>query len=97
MKMWMTTAEVRVQPGDMPSGDVLGFMKVAMWACSEADFIGQVHAYLTKYRWELLSYENTTVVDPDMDYEDEVNDVIDTIGQDESCVGLGTYYSYKPE
>jgi hypothetical protein len=37
--IWITNAEVRVEPGDMPSGDVLGFMKITMWASSEAEFL----------------------------------------------------------
>ncbi len=93
----MVTAEVRVEPGDMPSGDVLGFMKIAMWASSEPEFLDKVRAYLAKYQWELMSFEKTTAIDPDRDYGDEVNQVIDEIRENENHVGLGTYYSYKPD
>jgi hypothetical protein len=94
--IWITTAEVRVQPGDMPSGDVLGFMRITMWASSEAEFLAKVRGYLEKYKWELLSVEATASVDPGRDYGDEVNEIIDEISGNEDFVGLGTYYSYKP-
>ena len=93
--IWTTTAEVGVEPGDMPSGDTLGFMKVAMWASSQDDFVKKLEAYLTKYRWKLLSMENTVVHDPSVDYGDELNQMIDEVLRDRNAVRLGTYYSYK--
>lgn len=92
----MTTAEVQVEPGDMSSGDTLGFMRVTMWASSGEDFLRKLEAYLAQYRWKLLSTEKTQVVDPSSDYGEEVNQMIDETLQDRSAVRLGTYYSYKP-
>lgn len=94
--IWTTTAEVGVEPGDMPSGDTLGFMKVAMWASSQDDFVKKLEAYLTKYKWKLLSVENTVVHDPSEDYGEELNQMIDEVLRDRNAVRLGTYYSYKP-
>jgi hypothetical protein len=94
-KVWITTAEVRVEPGDMPSGDTLGFMRVTMWASSVEDFTHKLKAYLIKYKWELLSMEKTEEVDPSLDYGDEINRMIDETLQDQNAVRLGTYYSYK--
>jgi hypothetical protein len=95
--VWITTAEVQVEPGDMPSGDTLGFMRITMWASSEKDFVQKLRAYLAQYEWKLLSMENTAVVDPLADYGDEVNQMIDETLQDHNAVRLGTYYSYKPD
>src|SRR4029077_1195880 len=69
--LWITTAEVAVQPGDMPSGDTLGFMRITMWASSKEDFVHKLKEYLAKYQWNLISMENTEVVDPSRDYGDE--------------------------
>jgi hypothetical protein len=95
--IWITNAEVRVQPGDMPSGDTLGFMKITMWAASRQDFEERVSAYFKKYQWDLLSADHSFQVDPDADYGDEVNQMIDETAENENFVRLGTYYSYKPE
>jgi len=38
-RVWITTAEVKVEPGDMPLGDTLGFMRVTMWASSQEEFV----------------------------------------------------------
>ena len=94
-KLWMTTAEVAVEPGDMPSGCTLGFMKILMWASSHETFTQKLKEYLGKYQWSLLSIENTEVVDPSEDYGDEANQMIDEMLQDRNAVRLGTYYSYK--
>src|SRR5689334_10202334 len=95
--VWMTTAEVAVEPGDVPSGDILGFMKITMWASSQEDFIRKLEAYLAKYKWKLLSTENTSVVDPSKDYGEEVNQMIGETLRDHNAIRLGTYYSYKPD
>jgi len=95
-KIWITTAEVQVEPGDMPSGDTLGFMRVTMWASSREDFLQKLEAYLAKYKWKLLSTDKTEVTDPSSDYGDEVNQMIDETLKNRNAVRLGTYYSYKP-
>lgn len=76
---------------------MLGFMNISAWAETEGAFIERVRAYLANYDWELLSHENVRTVDPDRDYGDEANALIDQIRGNEEYVGLGTYYSYKPD
>jgi hypothetical protein len=93
--VWITTAEVQVEPGDMPSGDTFGFMKITMWASSHENFMQKLEAYLAKYSWKLLSAERTEPVDPSRDYGDEVNQMIDETLEDHNAVRLGTYYSYR--
>jgi hypothetical protein len=95
-KVWITTAEVQVESGDMPSGDTLGFMRITMWASSQEDFLQKLEAYLAKYKWKLLSTEKTEMADTSSDYGDEVNQMIDETLKDRNAVRLGTYYSYKP-
>jgi hypothetical protein len=94
-RVWITTAEVKVQPGDMSSGDCLGFMKIIMWAASQEDFVRKLETYLARYQWVLLSVEDTSVVDSSRDYGDEVNQMIEEALQDHNAIRLGTYYSYK--
>lgn len=95
-KVWITTAEVKVEPGDMPSGDTLGFMRVTMWASSNEDFLQKLNAYFAKYKWKLISTDNTAEADPSSDYDDETNQMIDETLQDPNAIRLGTYYSYRP-
>jgi hypothetical protein len=95
-QVWITTAEIQVEPGDMSSGDTLGFMRITMWASSPEGFLRKLEAYLAKYKRKLLSTDKTEVVDPSLDYGDEVNRMIDETQKDRNAVRLGTYYSYKP-
>ena len=96
-KVWITTAEIEVEPGDMPSGDTLGFMRITMWASSHEEFCQKLKAYLARYSWKLLSMEKTGVIDPVVNYGDEVNQMIDETLQDQNAIRLGTFYSYKPD
>jgi hypothetical protein len=95
--VWITKAEIEMQPGDVSSGNTLGFMRVTMWASSREDFIKKLESYLAEYSWKLLSMENPAVVDPSKDYGDEVNQMVDETSQDHNAVRLGTFYSYKPD
>jgi hypothetical protein len=96
-KVWITTAEIQVQPEDMPSGDTLGFVRVTIWASSAESLLQKLEAYCSQYQWKLLSIENTEVVDPSKDYGDEQNQMIDETLQDQNAVRLGTYHSYKAD
>jgi hypothetical protein len=95
--VWITTAEIQVEPGDVPSGDTLGFMRVTMWASSQEHLLQKLEAYLAEYNWKLLSAEHTSLVDPSRDYGDEYNQMIDETLQDRNAIRFGTYHSYKPE
>jgi hypothetical protein len=95
-KVWIATAEVQVEPGDMPSGDILGFMKITMWASSRDDLLHKLTAYFARYRWKLISIDKIEEVDSSSDYGDEVNLMIDETLQDQNAIRMGTYYSYKP-
>jgi hypothetical protein len=94
-EVWITTAEVRVEPGDMPSGDVLGFMKITMWASSQEEFVEKIGSYLSKYKWKLISLEKTQPVDLSLDYGDETSRMIDETLADRNAVRLGAFFSYK--
>lgn len=96
MNIWITTAEVAVQPGDIPSGDTLGFITVTMWAESEDDFMDRMKSYFRKYDWEVISVEDNRIADPTHDYGEEINTMIAETSLDVEAVRLGTYYSYKP-
>jgi hypothetical protein len=93
--IWMTTAEILVEPGDMPSGDTKGFMRITVWADSVTDVRDKLERYLSKYRWHLLSLDNTYPVDETRDYGDELNEMIDQTMTDHNAIRLGTFYSYK--
>jgi hypothetical protein len=96
-QVWIATAEVKVQPEDVPSGNVLGFMKITMWASSRKEFIEKINLYLSKYDWTLVSIENAQVGDQSHDYGDEVNRMVDETVKDENAVRLGTFFSYRPD
>jgi hypothetical protein len=95
--IWIATVELEVEPGDMPSGDTLGFMRITMWASSRPNLLHKIEEYLFEYKWKPLSVENVAIVDPSQDYGEEVNQMIDETSQDHNAVRLGTFYSYKPD
>ena len=85
--VWITLAEIQVEPGDMSSGDTLGFMWVTMWQLPRRPTT-KTHRYLTKYRWSLLSTEKTEIVDASIDRGDDINQMIDETRADRNAVHL---------
>lgn len=68
-----------------------------MWAESEQDFLECVRDYFKRYQWDLLSIDHAFEIDPEVDYGDEINRMLDETSENENFARLGTYYSYKPE
>jgi hypothetical protein len=94
--VWMTIAEIAVEPGDMASGNTIGFVRITMWASSHEEFAQKLEVYLAEYKWKLLSMEQTTVVDQSKDYGDEVNQMIEETAGDHNAIRLGTFHGYRP-
>jgi hypothetical protein len=47
--VWMTIAEIAVEPRDMASGNTIGFVRITMWASSREEFVQKLEAYLAEY------------------------------------------------
>jgi hypothetical protein len=95
-QVWIGLAEVGMEPGDMPSGDTVGFMWITLWAPSAESYSLRVETYLARHKWSLISMQDIKVSDRDSDRGDEVNRMIDETLRDRNTICLGTYYSYKP-
>lgn len=63
-KIWKALAEIAVEPGDTTSDNTVGFTWVTMWATSREELATKLEGFLEKYRWKLLSLDETQVVDP---------------------------------
>ena len=96
-KVWITTAEVKLQREDSSSGNPLGFINIVMWASSEGEVAKKIDLYLAKYDWKLISIEKTRIADPATDYGDEMNQLVDQTFRDKNAICLGTFYSYKTD
>jgi hypothetical protein len=95
-RIWITTAELKLQPDDVPDGSNVGFMKVCMWASSRENFLRKLETYCSKYDWVIVSMESAEEIEEGSDYGEETNDMIAEVSQDPNSVRLGTFYSYKP-
>jgi hypothetical protein len=92
--IWMTTAEVRLEPEDASPGYNHGFMRICVWAESEEEFLKKLKDYLESYQWFLMGVEMTHEADLTRDHGDEINQMIDETQQDRNAIRLGTFYSY---
>jgi hypothetical protein len=93
--VWITMAEVSVEPGDISGAYTLGFMWMTAWASSEEELLEKLATYLAIYKWKLISTERTAIADPSHDYGDEKNKMIDETLEDKNAIRLGTFHSYK--
>lgn len=93
--IWMTTCEVLVGPGDLPSGSTKAFANIATWADSADTARQKISRYLESFKWYLISLEDAHPVDESRNYEEEVADMIERTKENPNAIILGHFFSYK--
>ena len=96
-QLWVVTAEVLVEPGDLASGDTKGFANVVTWADSAKTAQQKVSEVLKSYEWEVLGIEATRRFDESRSYDDEVLDIVNQARTNPNACIIGTVFSYKPD
>ena len=96
-QLWVITAEILVEPGDLPSGETKGFANIVTWADSPGTAQQKVSDVLKSYRWEVLAIEATRPFDESKSYDDEILDIVDRARTNPNACIIGTVFSYKPD
>jgi hypothetical protein len=94
--IWIVYLEVLALLDPTPEVGKLGFINVVLTAERPSEAQNRVVEVLEEYGWEILGFEHTTQVDPDMDYSDELNELIEDVLQNPEHVRLGMLHSYRP-
>jgi hypothetical protein len=71
-RLWVITAEILVEPGDLPSGETKGFANIVTWADSPKTAQQKVSEVLKAYKWEVLGIEATRPFNGSRSYNDDV-------------------------
>jgi hypothetical protein len=93
--IWMSTCEVLVEPGDLPSGSTKAFTNVTTWADSRDKVREKVSRYLESYKWHLISIEDAHPIDDNRDYGEEIAGMIERTRENPEAIILGHFFSYK--
>ncbi|HEY3973977.1 MAG TPA: hypothetical protein VGM18_13305 [Candidatus Sulfotelmatobacter sp.] len=93
--IWMTTCEVLVEPGDLPSGSTKAFANVTTWADSREMARDKISHYLESFKWHLISVEGAHPVDESRNYDEEASDMIERAKGNRDAIILGRFFSYK--
>jgi len=96
-RLWVITAEILVELGDLPSGDTKGFANIVTWADSPKTAQAKVSEVLQSYKWEVLGIEAARPFDESRSYDDDVLDIIDQARTNPNACIIGTVFSYKPD
>ena len=96
-RLWIITAEILLQPGDLPSGQTKGFTNVVTWADSSTAAQQKVSEVLKTYEWEVLGVEAARPFDESGSYDDDLLDIVDQARTNPNACIYGTIFSYKPE
>jgi hypothetical protein len=94
-RLWVITAEILVEPGDLPSGETKGFANIVTWADSPKTAQQKVSEVLKSYKWEVLGIEATRTFDESR-CDDDVLDIVDQARTNPNACIIGTVFSYKP-
>ena len=96
-RLWVITAEILVEAGDLPSRETKGFANIVTWADSPTAAQQKVSEVLKSYEWELLGIEATRPFDESRSYDDDVLDIVDQARANPNACIIGTVFSYKPD
>src|SRR5271169_349722 len=95
--LWIALCEIRVEPGDLPSGSNLAFSNIVTWGETRSEVQEKVRNYLSSFRWDLLDCQRIDPVKDDGDYGEELNDLIDQGAENPNAILLlGRFFSYRP-
>ena len=93
--IWITTCEVLVEPGDLPSGSTKAFAKITSWADSPEMVGEKISRYLQSFNWHLIAVEDAQPFDENQDYDEEAAEMIERTKEDPNAIILGRFFSYK--
>jgi hypothetical protein len=96
-KLWVITAEILVEPGDLPSGNTKAFVNVVTWADSPSNAEEKLAQCLKSYRWHLVSIEDAHPFDDSRSYGDELLEIVDQARTNSHACIIGRAFSYKPD
>jgi hypothetical protein len=96
-QLWVITAEILVEPGDLRSGETKGFTNIVTWADSPETAQQKVSEVLKSYRWEVLAFEATRPFDESRSYDDDILEIVDRAWTNPNACIIGTVFSYKPD
>jgi len=96
-ELWIVTAEIVLQPGDLASGKTKAFVNVVTWADWSKMAEETVSRCLESYGWYVISIEDSHPVEDDRIYEEDIADIIDQARVNPNAVIYGTMFSYKGE
>jgi hypothetical protein len=94
--IWIVRLEVIAYIDAAPSTGQLGFINVVASAHTAAEAQAKVVGMVEQHHWLVLSIEHTAIANPDLDYKDDLTDLIDDVIANPSQVLLSTLYSYRP-
>ena len=96
MKLWIATCEVSVEPGVLDSARTVAFTNVVTWGETSEDALARIRNCFTEYQWTFIGCEQIDPVNPEKDYGDSLNDLIDRAKDNPNALIYGTFHTYKP-
>ena len=96
-RLWVITAEILVEPGDLPSGETKGFANIVIWADSPKTAQQKVTEVLKSYKWEVFGIEAVRPFDESRRYDDNILDIVDQARTNPNACIIGTVFSYRPD
>ena len=85
--VWLVTAEVAMD------GEI-GFINITLWASSSQHAIERIETYFKRFDWAIVSVSRAIEADPDHDYGEENNQLLEEARANHGYIRLGTYFTY---
>jgi hypothetical protein len=95
--IWLVLCEVLFEHEDLPSGHTKGFLRVTVWGDTKVSLTDRLAQCLESYRWRLVSIEKAGPIDENVEYPEEIADMVDRTRGNAEYIIVGRVYSYTAE
>jgi hypothetical protein len=94
-KMWLILTEIIGDSKGSSSDSEIGFMNITTWAESQEIAGEKIRRYLASCGWHLVSVEKADVIDEELQYGEDVSEMIERTRPNPNAIILGSFHTYK--
>lgn len=92
-ELWIGVVEVLTDPGS-GAGDTRAFTNVIAWATSVSNFGARVTSVFSEYGWNVLGIENARPIRAEMDFDEEIVEIIERARTNSNACIFATFHYY---
>lgn len=94
-EIWIGTVELKYSAAETPDKVKRAFTTITTWASSYEEFSRKSKEMLDHYGWELLGVEEAAPLVEGLEFDPEVENMLQKTRENRGAVVYGTFHTYR--